>query len=156
MSDVVDRNTAAMREFQARSVLFQEAVARSGGLNGSDLQAVGILMSEGPATPGELAERIGLTAGGSITALIDRLERGEYVVRTRDVTDRRRVLVTAVPERVFTEVGHVYARIAERWGAYLATLTAEQIEFATEFLTRAAEINRDETDRLRRGGQDPS
>lgn len=149
MNDAVERNAAAMREFMARAVLFQDAVARSGGLNASDLQAVGILMSEGPATPGELAERTGLTAGGSITALVDRLERAGYVTRSRDAADRRRVLVTAVTERVLDDVGPVYGRIAARWAEYLDTLTPEQVDFATEVLTRAAEINRTETERLR-------
>ena len=69
----------AMRSFMARVVLFQEAVARSVGLNSSDLQTVGLLMSEGPASPGELAERIGMTQGGAITGLIDRLEKAGYV-----------------------------------------------------------------------------
>ena len=40
-----------MREFQARSVLFQDAVAKWGGVNSTDLQCVGLLMSDGPATP---------------------------------------------------------------------------------------------------------
>jgi DNA-binding MarR family transcriptional regulator len=151
MSDAVDRNTAAMREFMARAVLFQDAVARSGDLNASDLQVVGLLMSEGPTTPGELAERTGLSAGGSITALVDRLEHAGYVTRRRDAVDRRRVLVAAVPERVFETVGPIYRRIAERWSAYLKTLTPDQIEFATELLTRAAEINRDEVEQLRHG-----
>jgi DNA-binding MarR family transcriptional regulator len=149
MKDAVDRNTAAMREFQARAVLFQDAVARAGGLNASDLQAVGLLMSEGPATPGELAERIGLSAGGSITALVDRLERAGYVIRTRDETDRRRVLVSAVTERVFAAVGPIYGRVTEKWSAYLATLSAEELELATAVLTRAAEINREEIEHLR-------
>jgi DNA-binding MarR family transcriptional regulator len=149
MQDAIDRNTAAMREFQARAVLFQDAVARAGGLNASDLQAVGLLMSEGPATPGELAERIGLSAGGSITALVDRLERAGYVIRTRDETDRRRVLVSAVTERVFAAVGPIYGRVTEKWTAYLATLSADELELATAVLTRAAEINRDEIEHLR-------
>lgn len=151
MSEAIQRNAAAMREFMARAVLFQEAVARHGGINGSDMQAVSLLMSEGPATPGELAARIGLTAGGSITALVDRLERSGYVTRERDLADRRRVLVTAVPERVFEKVGPIYGRVAATWTAYLDTLSTEQVEFATELLTRAATINRDETERLRRG-----
>ncbi|WP_380165533.1 MarR family winged helix-turn-helix transcriptional regulator [Jannaschia sp. R86511] len=149
MTDAVERNAAAMREFQARAVLFQDAVARSAGLNSTDLQAVGLLMSEGPATPGELAARTGLTAGGSITALIDRLERAGYVVRRRDGADRRRVLVSVVTERVLADVGPVYGRIAGRWADYLATLTTEQVELATEVLTRAAEINREEVERMR-------
>jgi DNA-binding MarR family transcriptional regulator len=145
----IARQGEVMREFMARAVLFQEAVARSGGLNGSDLQAVGLLLSEGPATPGELAARTGLTAGGAVTAMIDRLERAGFVTRTRDESDRRRVIVTAVPETLMNRVGPVYARVSQRWNEYLETLTDEQIEFANEFLDRAARLNREQVDILR-------
>lgn len=145
----IARQGEVMREFMARAVLFQEAVARSGGLNGSDLQAVGLLLSEGPATPGELATRTGLTAGGAVTAMIDRLERAGFVTRTRDESDRRRVIVSAVPEAVMDRVGHIYERVSVRWTEYLDTLTDEQIEFANELLDRAARLNKDEVDTLR-------
>lgn len=148
---VIARHGEAMREFMARAVLFQDAVARSAGLNASDLQAVGLLLSEGPATPGELAARTGLTSGGAITAMIDRLERAGYVTRSRDLTDRRRVLVTAVPEAVLDRVADSYGRITERWNEYLGTLTDEQLDFATDFLARAAELNREEAEALRNG-----
>lgn len=145
----IARQGEVMREFMARAVLFQDAVARSGGLNGSDLQAVGLLLSEGPATPGELASRIGLTAGGAITAMIDRLERAGYVSRSRDAADRRKVIVSAVPETVMARVGPVYEGVAARWNEYLETLTDEQLAFANEFLARAAAFNRDEVEALR-------
>ncbi|MBW1639646.1 MarR family transcriptional regulator [Microbacterium resistens] len=148
----IARQGEAMQEFMARAVLFQDAVARSAGLNSTDLQAVGILLRNGPATPGELAARTGLTAGGAVTAMIDRLERAGYVRRTRDENDRRRVIVTADPAAVQTGVGPVYGRVAERWNAYLDTLDDEQIEFAADLLARAAELNRVETDLLRQGG----
>ena len=112
----IDRMAEVMREFMARAVLFQDAVARVGGINSTDMQAVGLLMSEGPATPGELAERTGLTAGGAITAVIDRLERAGYVTRERDVADRRRVIVTAVPETVLAKVGPIYGRVGRALG----------------------------------------
>lgn len=145
----VARQGEVMREFMARAVLFQDAVARSVGLNGTDLQAVGLLLSNGPATPGELAARTGLTSGGAVTAMIDRLERAGYVTRTRDLTDRRRVIVAAIPEALMERVGHVYGRVTERWNAYLETLSEQQIDFANELLTRAAEINREEIEVLR-------
>ena len=75
-----------MRVFMARAVLFQDAVAKRAGLNSTDLQLSSLLMLFGPATPGELAERSGLTAGGAITAAIDRLERAGIVVRSRILT----------------------------------------------------------------------
>lgn len=145
----IHRMADVMRDFMARAVLFQDAVARFGGINSTDMQAVGLLMSEGPATPGELAERTGMTAGGAITAVIDRLERTGYVTRQRDAADRRRVIVTAVPETVLAKVGPVYGRIGARWAEYLETLDDDQIEFAEQLFTRAAEINREETEALR-------
>lgn len=148
-ADAITRQSEAMQEFMARAVLFQDAVARSVGLNGTDLQAVGLLLSSGPATPGELAARTGLTAGGAVTAMIDRLERAGYVHRARDESDRRKVIVTADPDPILAGVGPIYGRVAERWNAYLDTLSDEQIEFAAELLTRAAEVNRQEIDQLR-------
>src|SRR4051794_29340920 len=91
----ITENQEAMREFIARAVLFQDAVARSVGLNSSDMQAVGLLMAEGPASPSQLAGLVGLTRGGAITGVIDRLERAGYVRREPDPQDRRRVLVVA-------------------------------------------------------------
>ena len=145
----IARQGEAMQEFMARAVLFQDAVARSVGLNGTDLQAVGLLLNSGPATPGELAARTGLTAGGAVTAMIDRLERAGYVHRARDEADRRRVIVTADPDPIMAGVGPIYGRVTQRWNAYLETLSDEQIEFAAELLARAAELNRDEIDQLR-------
>lgn len=148
--EAVARSADVMRDLMARAVLFQEAVARSGGLNGTDLQTVGLLMSEGPATPGELAERVGITSGGAITAVVDRLERAGYVTRTRDEHDRRRVIVTARTDTVMERVGPVYGRVGARWAEYLETLTVEQVEVVNDALAAAAEINREEIEHLRR------
>ena len=145
----IARMADVMRDFMANAVLFQDAVARTGGLNSTDLQAVSLLMSQGPATPGELAERTGLSAGGAITAGIDRLEKAGYVSRQRDQTDRRRVIVTADVDKVLHEVGPIYGRVGARWATYLDTLSDDQIELANELFTRASEINREEIELLR-------
>ncbi|MFK4789321.1 MarR family transcriptional regulator [Microbacterium sp. ZW T5_56] len=151
-TDAIARQTEAMRDFQARSVMFQDAVARSVALNSTDLQAVGLLLSEGPATPGELAARTGLTAGGAVTAMIDRLERAGYVTRSRDESDRRRVIVSADARALMRDVGPAYARVSGLWGAYLETLTVEQVEFAAELLRAAADVNRQAVEDLRTRG----
>ncbi|MHA7270268.1 MarR family transcriptional regulator [Arthrobacter sp. HLT1-20] len=111
----------------ARAVLFQDAVAKWGGLNSTDLQCASLLMSRGPATPGELAELTGLTSGGAITTAIDRLEREGFVARLRDPNDR--------------------------WNSYLETLSDEQLAFANELFARAAEVNRQEIELLRQSGE---
>lgn len=148
-NEEIARHGAAMQEFMARAVLFQDAVAHAAGLNSTDLQTIGILISNGPLTAGELAARVGLTKGGAITAVIDRLERSGYVKRDRDLEDRRRVAISAVPDALMPRIGPIYARISEIWGEYLDTLTTDQIRFATDMLQRAAELNSTETIRLR-------
>jgi len=148
-ADLLAAHDEAMQDFNAHAVLLQDTIARTVGRTGVDLQVVGLLLREGPTTPGVLAARTGLSAGGAITALIDRLERAGYVQRRRDDTDRRRVLVEAVPDRVFADVGRVYQQIAARWAEYLSTLSDEQIAFANDLLRTASAVNREEIDRLR-------
>jgi hypothetical protein len=43
----------------------------------------------------------------------------------------------------------VYGAVGQRWADYLNNLTDEQIAFADELFTRAAEFNHEETMRLR-------
>jgi DNA-binding MarR family transcriptional regulator len=148
-SELMADMAATMRDFMAYAVLFQDAVAKSAGLNATDLQCAGLLLAHGPATPGELAERVGLTAGGAITALIDRLERAGLVHRSRDAADRRRVVVTADAAALAERVGPVYVQVGQRWAEYLSTLDDEQLVLAVRLFRAAADINRDETARLR-------
>ena len=139
---------AVMREFMAYAVFFQEAVARAAGLNGTDLQALGILVAEGPVTPGELAQRTGITAGGAITLLVDRLEAAGYAHRSRDTQDRRRVRVTADADKVAERLGPLYAPVAQEWNDYLSTLTTAELSTGLDMLRTAVRINREQIERL--------
>src|SRR3979490_3402685 len=85
-----------VRRSQAATDRFDQAVADAIGLNRTDMRCLDVLSREGPVTAGRLAEATGLTSGAMTTAL-DRLERAGYARRTRDATDRRRVLVEATP-----------------------------------------------------------
>ncbi|MBD3943228.1 hypothetical protein IF188_16155 [Microbacterium sp. NEAU-LLC] len=55
-----------------------------------------------------------------------------------------------IPETLFARVGPVYEGVTARWNEYLETLTDEQLEFANEFVARAAAFNRAQTESLRR------
>jgi DNA-binding MarR family transcriptional regulator len=108
---------------------------------------------EGPMTPSEVATRSGLTAGGAITAVIDRLEKAGLAERTRDTVDRRRVLVTPNAQALYARVGTVYTRVGQRWNDYLATLQDDQIALACDVIAHAAELNRQEIESLRSASQ---
>lgn len=76
------------------------AFAAQQGLHPTDVAALTrILIAEeagAPLTAGALAEELALTSG-AVTSVVDRLERGGYVVRVRDRGDRRKVLLQYSP-----------------------------------------------------------
>src|SRR5690606_2433530 len=73
-------------------MLVHGAIAASFGLNPTDHKVVSLLQRHGPLTAGTIADRTGLTTG-SVTALVDRLQRRGLVQRRPDPADRRRVVV---------------------------------------------------------------
>ena len=138
-----------VREFTARAVLLQDTVARTVGLSPADLQCANLLLLYGPMTPGELAALAGITVGGAVTGVVDRLERAGVARRSRGTTDRRRVVVTADAGALWRRVGPSYGRVAQHWNAFLDTLSDEQLEFADTVLRRASELTVEEIRRLR-------
>jgi DNA-binding MarR family transcriptional regulator len=143
-----------MRLFMAHAVLFQDAVAKRVRLNPVDLQVAGLLLLEGPLSPSDLARRTGLTGGGAITSVIDRLERADLVERVRDRVDRRRVLVTPDVDALTRRIAPAYERVNARWVAYLGTLEEAQIASLRDALRAATAIDREEIESLRTA--DPS
>jgi DNA-binding MarR family transcriptional regulator len=71
-------------------------LVRTLGIPASDLAALEYLEAEGPLTQAELGERLLLTRG-SVSALVDRLERSGRVRRIPHPESRRAVLVELTP-----------------------------------------------------------
>lgn len=98
---VVDELTAEIRAAILRLVaeicLREHGACQRLGLGPTDVRFLTLLDLYGPLTPGRLATLTGLTTG-SVTGVIDRLERAGLVGRRRDDTDRRKVRVVAMPE----------------------------------------------------------
>ena len=73
--------------------LHNAAVAAQFRLSASAKQALAVLDGAGePLEPGVIGERLLITSG-SVTSLVDTLERAGYVTRSRHPDDRRKVLV---------------------------------------------------------------
>ena len=122
--------------FIAGVVLHNHAVAQRVGLGASDSQLISLLNVHGPLTPGRLAELTGLTTG-TVTGVIDRLERGGYVRRERDTADRRKVLVTPVPESM-AALGEHYRHHGEQLDTVLSTRDEAQLRVIADFLAELA------------------
>jgi DNA-binding MarR family transcriptional regulator len=122
----LDELQRAMQRSTMFTVLLHHATASKAGLNVTDAQCVSALVLDGPQTPGQLAQLMGITTGGAITAVIDRLERAGYVRRTRDPDDRRRVIVEPVEENI-AEFGSYFEPIAHAFHERLAAYSDAEI-----------------------------
>lgn len=81
-----------------RSARAVAAVCRPHGLSHAALNALAVLEGNAaPMAPGELAEHMHVTSG-TITSLIDNLERQGHVTRKPDPDDRRRFLIDVTPQ----------------------------------------------------------
>ncbi|MFE1884278.1 MarR family winged helix-turn-helix transcriptional regulator [Streptomyces diastatochromogenes] len=136
------------RRYMASYALFNQAVADRIGLHPTDLQCLNLLTLEAePVTTGRVAELTGLTTG-SATRLVDRLERAGYVVRQRDDTDRRRVLVATVPEKI-AEFGRMWDALAGDWSRIFDDLDDAELAVIIRHMERTVEFGGEQIARLR-------
>ncbi len=113
-------------------VLHNVEAARKLGLGGSDAQFVGLLNAHGPLSPGALASMTGLTTG-TVTGVLDRLERGGFVRRERDGTDRRKVLVVPTAEGM-ARLNASYVEHGAHTERVLASRTPAELRVIAGFL----------------------
>jgi DNA-binding MarR family transcriptional regulator len=145
--DTIDSVIRSLRRVNLQGSFFGQTVAIRFGLSESDVDALELLIDTGAATAGRLAELMGLTTG-AVTRVIDRLERAGYVRRIPDPTDRRRVIVELVPEKM-AAVEATMARFGEKSAVELDRYSDAELAVINDFLTRMATVTRDEADSLR-------
>jgi len=127
-----------IRRSQNATDRFDHAVADALGLNRTDMRCLDVLEREGPVTAGRLAEATGLTTGAMTTAL-DRLERAGYASRTRDLADRRRVLVATTAQA--RDAGRYYGEHVAQSERLYQRYTEAQLEMLLEFVREGREFN---------------
>lgn len=137
--DLLARISAAAQRTATDGVVMHQAVADRLGLHVTDLRCLNMLRLDGPATPGDLAARTGLTTG-AITRMIDRLVASGYAHRDHDSTDRRRVIVSAVPARI-AEIAPLYEGVAASWAALMAEYTDDQLTMILDLFNRFHETS---------------
>src|SRR5262245_39270981 len=142
-----------VNEQAVRMVLFQQAIADQLGLNTTDLMCLSFLNDTEPLTAGQLAEATGLTTG-SVTIMIDRLEKAGYAQREKDLTDRRRVIVRPRTERIEHDITPLYESIAEAWGRAIDRYSTDELAVILDMLTRSVVLLQEQTTALRRGGSE--
>lgn len=139
---------AAVQTYQAAVHDFDRETARLLGVNETDLRCLEILLGTEETTPRALSAQLGLVTG-SVTAMLDRLEKLGYLTRSPHASDRRKSVVRATPEvaqRAHALLTPFLDDVTER---LLPLYTADQLALVTDFLTRTRDIQQQHTERLR-------
>ncbi|MDQ0909386.1 MarR family winged helix-turn-helix transcriptional regulator [Streptomyces canus] len=130
----------AMDLFIATAHLGQQEMAQRLGLNVTDLLSFACVLKAGEnlLSAGDLAEHAHVTTG-AVTGILNRLERGGYVTRVPDPTDRRRVRVAALPDAV-AKVVALYQPYYDRLDAVFAGYSADEIAVLHDWFSRSTNL----------------
>jgi DNA-binding MarR family transcriptional regulator len=137
----------AMRKSSAQGTLFAQAVAEHAGISSSDMDCMDFLNMEGRMTAGRLAELTGLTTG-AITGVVDRMEKAGFVRRERDDSDRRKVFIAPVPERL-AEIGRFYVLMQRAMEKLSDGYTDAELKLLLRYATEAYHSILEATNQLR-------
>ena len=124
-----------IRKFIANAIFFNQKVAERFHLNLTDSQCLNILEIAGSATPGQLAERTGLTTGG-VTVVLDRLEKAGFIQREPNPDDRRSLIIRPVPAAL-ARIEVMYADINRGLGKLLAGYDEREMEIIVDFFEKS-------------------
>ena len=108
------------------------------------MRCLEILTQTDSALPSQLAAKLGLTTG-SVTAMLDRLERLGYVTRSADPADRREVVVRLTPK-----AAKIYGPIVldgER--DVLSRYSAAELRLLLDFHRRSKQLQERDAARIR-------
>ena len=128
----------AVREYGISSVLFRNAVANRLGVHVTDMECLGLLFHKGIATPTELSKHTSLTTGAT-TAMLDRLERANLVIRKANPNDRRGVLIE-INKAGAKKVAPLFAQSRTEQDKLVASYSPEELQLLTDFFVKFNEI----------------
>src|SRR5438067_9896009 len=124
----------SLRELAIQLSLLNHHIGAKLELQDVDIDCLDLIDRLGPLTPSALARLAGLHPA-TITGILDRLERGGWVARERDPSDRRAVLVRALRGRNAELIG-LYAGMNASMDEICAGYTGAELELLAGFLRR--------------------
>ena len=126
-----DRILLEIRKFIASAIFFNSQAAEKVGLSLTDMQMIHMLQLYGPSTPTRLAAGTGLSSGG-VTVALDRLEKGGYIRREPNPSDRRSLLIHIIPTRLLKLRG-IYEEVEAATRDSLSTLSRTDLAAVIRF-----------------------
>jgi DNA-binding MarR family transcriptional regulator len=137
----------AMRIVSSQGAMFAKMVADRAGISSADMDCIDFVNVEGRMTAGRLAELTGLTTG-AITGVVDRLEKAGFVRRERDESDRRKVFIVPVPEKMM-QMGRPYELVKRAMQKQCEAYTDAELKFLIRYGTESYQSMLEATTQLR-------
>ena len=117
-------------------------------VNRTDLRCLEILTQNESVLPSQLAVQLGLTTG-SVTAMLDRLERLGYVTRSADPADRRKVVIRITP-KAMRKAAKIYGPIVlEGDQDVLSRYSAAELRVLLDYHQRSRQLQERHAARIR-------
>jgi DNA-binding MarR family transcriptional regulator len=130
----------ALRDLSVELSLLNQRISGHLDLRGTDLQCLDLIDRHGPLSPSMLARLAGLHPA-TMTGVIDRLERGGWILRERDPADRRGVVLQPVPGRR-ADILRLASGMNTELAKICADYSSDDLELIARFLRRTADASR--------------
>ncbi len=135
-----------LRELRIELAVLNHRVGSRIEIKDVDLDCLDVITRHGPISPTALARRIGVHLA-TMTGILDRLERGGWILRDRVESDRRAVLIRGVPDKQ-RDIVRLYGGMNSSVDEILDSYSDDQIDLVVDFLRRCTQAGKSATDRL--------
>jgi len=138
----------ALRDLNIQLALLNRRFGGRVELRDVDWTCLDLINRQGPISPTALARRTGLHPA-TLTGVLDRLQKGGWIVRERDpeASDRRAVTLRAVRERN-SELFHVFSGMNRRMDELLDRYSETELEVIADFLRQTGTAGSDSASEL--------
>ncbi|WP_062994349.1 MarR family winged helix-turn-helix transcriptional regulator [Nocardia mikamii] len=138
----------ALRDLNIQLALLNRRFGGRVELRDVDWTCLDLINRQGPISPTALARRTGLHPA-TLTGVLDRLQKGGWIVRERDpeASDRRAVTLRAVRERN-SELFQVFSGMNRRMDELLERYSETELEVIADFLRQTGTAGSDAASEL--------
>ena len=138
----------SMRELSIQLDLLNHQVSQRLDMRDVDLDCLDLIGRHGPLGASALARLAGLHPA-TMTGVLDRLEKGGWIVRERSAEDRRAIVVRAAKDRG-AEIYALYSGMNASMEQLLDGYSPQELTVIADFLTRARDAGAAATGALAR------
>src|SRR5215471_18002797 len=141
--------TEKFREMSTETSMFHQAVADVLDLHITDHKSLELIHRFGAMPAGRLAQLTNLTTG-SVTGIIDRLEKAGYVRRINDPEDRRKTIVEPTKnKKLEKKIELIFMHLHESLHRFMSPYSDSELAFLLEATTKIIELTHEESKKLR-------